>query len=75
MAKGIISKDVAKGLMNDTAQFVISDLDLKDITTYFRDAFQEIKKDSDSNCPLQSVEDAVAASLKISREFPPLSLV
>ena len=52
VAKGIISKDVAKRLMNDTAQFVISDPDLKDITTYLRDAYQEIKKDSDSNCPL-----------------------
>ena len=52
VAKGMISKDVAQGLMNDTAQFVISDPDLKDITIYLRDAYQEIKKDSDSNCPL-----------------------
>ena len=52
VAKGIISKNVAQGLMNDTAQFVISDPDLKDITIYLRDAYQEIKKDSDSNCPL-----------------------
>ena len=49
VAKGMITKNVAKGLMNDTAQSVISNPDLKDISTYVRKAYQEIRKDSDSN--------------------------